>query len=50
MFVNQSYDYRPNWTTLSPVTIIKTDRLSISNLPYFVYNLHETVQDGQGFS
>ena len=26
-FVNHSYDYRPNWTPLSPVTI--TNRLSL---------------------
>ena len=23
-FVNHSYDYRPNWTLLSPITIINT--------------------------
>ena len=22
LFVNQSYDYRPNWTPLSPITVI----------------------------
>ena len=25
-FVNHSYDYRPNWTPLSPITIINKSR------------------------
>ena len=29
-FVNHSYDYRPNWTPLSPVTITNSQLVGIS--------------------
>ena len=31
-FVNHSYDYRPNWTPLSPVTIIDSYKKNIEDL------------------
>ena len=30
-FVNHSYDYRPNWTPLNPITIMNT----INNYEYY---------------
>ena len=41
-FVNHSYDYRPNWTPLSPVTITNFPKLTIK-LHQVSYNLHEHV-------
>ena len=31
-FVNHSYDYRPNWTTRCPITIINEEKNANNNL------------------
>ena len=33
-FVNHSYDYRPNWTTLSPIIIINSNCTNYNDIKF----------------
>ena len=39
-FVNHSYDYRPNWTPLGPITIVNYKKKAISVCVLFYWQSH----------
>ena len=39
-FVNHSYDYRPNWTPLSPITIMNNCTTHVLLLPLLIITHH----------